>query len=150
MSVRVVVVAVSLLAARHVDVGEPLEREPVQERDRIPAEVPRVRVEVREVEEEERARPVEDLAEERRLVHLRAGPLEEGRYVLERERHRELGLHGPHVLDDDLERLARARHGEEVARLETPPSHEAEVLAHERRAEPRLEVDEPIDVRPRR
>ena len=113
--------------------------------------VVRVGVEVGEVEQQQRAGALDELADERRLVHLRLGPLDERRDVLERERHGERLLGDRDVLGDDLQRRARARHRQQVAGLAPVGAHERDVLADERRVDAlrdRVEVRQARRLRP--
>ena len=90
-------------------------------------------MDVREVEQQQRVRAVEDLAEERRLVHLGVRPVEQRRDVLDGEWDVEHRLRRANVGHEHVELFARSRHGQQVSRLEPPAADERDVLAHERR-----------------
>src|SRR5438132_1695720 len=129
MGMRVVVEIVAHCAARNMDVGLPFEWQPSQGGHRVPASVARVRVHVRDVEEQAGVRSPEQLSQERCLVHLRPRPLHQRGDVLECQREWEQPPGPGHVVNNDLERLARSRDGEQVSRLQAVSPNKREMLA---------------------
>src|SRR5256886_8142018 len=131
MGMRVVVEIVAHGAARNMDVGQPIERQPSQGGHRVPASVARVRVHVRDVEEQAGIRSPEQLSQERCLVHLRPGPLHQRGDVLECQREWEQPPGPGHVVNNDLKRLAGPWDGEQVSRLQAISPNKCEMLADE-------------------
>ncbi len=117
VGVRVVPDPVAHAAPRDVHVRDSFEREPAECRDGIEAEVRAVDEQVRQVEEQEAARSLEQLGEEVGLAELGIRPVEHRGRVLERQRHGQLRHRALHVLAQDAQRLTRPWHRQEVARL---------------------------------
>lgn len=145
MRVRVVVVAVLERAAGDVDERDAVEREVVEARRLA---VLRVRMEVRDVEEQRAARRPGDLVEEGRLGHLVIAPDEGAGRVLEEERYvGEPAADRGHVAREHGDRAARARELGEVADLAATRPDERHVLRDEPRVEIAREAGEPVDAR---
>ena len=73
--------------------------------------------------------------EELGLGELVVGPVEERGDHLQRDRHGQLGGQAGDVGGQHVERLAGARHGQQVPGLASRGPHERDVLAHQRRVE---------------
>jgi len=119
MGMRVVVQSVTLLSTGDVHVRDAIER---KIRQRFPGArrmVARVRMDIREIEQQMRTRLLEDLSEKRCFVHLRARPLDERRDVLDGEWHREQSLGRANVAYECTQLLTRARDRKQVPRLHT-------------------------------
>lgn len=84
MRVRVEIVSVLDIAARDVDETHAVERQPFE---RSHLAVHRVRMQIRDVEQERTARRGGHLVEELALGHLMGAPHERARRVLEKQRH---------------------------------------------------------------
>ncbi|GAA3486187.1 hypothetical protein GCM10018987_02660 [Streptomyces cremeus] len=142
VGVRVVPYAVPLDAARHMDVRDRLDRQLVQRPRRVLAPVDAVGVQVGDVDEQPYTGAPHQLRQELPLRQLLARPGEQGRDVLQRERHRQLVLGDPHVLAQHPQRVPGARHRQQVPGLQGPgrgqPSarpYERDVLGDQRRAQ---------------
>src|SRR5882672_2173932 len=143
MCVRVVIKPVGTGAtAGHVHVGDSFEWNTVEEAGRVDAVIAPVRVEIRKIEQQQRAGAVQQFAEEIRFAHWRAGALEQRGDVFERQRHRQHGLCGAHVAHHDFERLVRAWYRQQMAGLDSAAAHEREVLAHQRCVQPARQARE--------
>jgi hypothetical protein len=75
----------SLEAARDMDIGQPFERQAPKEFNRIPALIARVGIDVFDIEQEEGPGAIENLGQERCLVHFGIRPFEERCHVLQSE-----------------------------------------------------------------
>jgi hypothetical protein len=118
VGVAVVPDAVPLVPARHVHVRDRLDGQLVQRTGRVLAPVDVVGVQVGHVDQQPHPRAVDEVVQELALGHLLAGPGEERRDVLHRERHRKGGLGDPYVRAQHVQGVPGARHGEQVARLQ--------------------------------
>jgi len=96
----------------------------------VEAKVERVRVEIGDVQHQQRAGRVGEPGEKLGLVELVLRPIEERRDVLESERHAQ---HAPcmnHVVAQHRERGLGPRHGQEVAGRAAAGADEGDVIAH--------------------
>ncbi|MDH6187834.1 hypothetical protein M2168_000866 [Streptomyces sp. CZ24] len=109
---------VPLEPARHVDVGQRLQRQRVEGGGGVLALVDVVGVQVGDVDQQPYPGPVGQLVEELPLRQLLARPGEERRDVLHGERHGQLVLGDPHVLAEDREPFPRPGDRQQVPGLQ--------------------------------
>ena len=134
MGVRVVIKPVSLDTAGHMDVGQAVQRQSIQESDRVPAVIAGIRVNVFDVEQQQDIRLFQHLGQELGLVQLGIRSLEQGGDVLEGERHGQGRLGLPDVGHHDLQGFPGTRQRQQVPRLDAPGPHESQVFADQRSA----------------
>src|SRR5207247_10180010 len=79
----VVVQAMTLHSSADVNVGQAMKRHSAEIRVGVPAVIPAIGVEVRDVKQQQRVGPLQQLAEEGGLIQLTISPLDESRDVFE-------------------------------------------------------------------
>lgn len=144
VGVVVEVVAVVEHSAGDMDHPDALVREGARLVHGIEPRIDRVGIEIRDVEEERAPRSLDDLRVEVSFAGLSLTVRKCGRDVLEQERNvPELPTRDGGVARDDVDGLSRPRERREVPELQPRRAHEADVLGHERRAQPARELPQP-------